>query len=47
MIVMRKTASGVMADGKLTALRDDGDGVLFHPPSETAEPLASVEETDS
>lgn len=32
MIVMRKTAGGVMIDGKLIPLRDDGNGTPVPPP---------------
>lgn len=38
MIVMRKTAGGVMVDGKLIPLRDDGEGAPVPPPAEAPEP---------
>ena len=44
MIVMRKTAGGVMVDGKLVPLRDEGEGAPL-PPVEPDEPLASVEDS--
>lgn len=46
MIVMRKTAGGVMVGGKLVPLRDDGNGAPLPPIEPEPEPLASVEDSE-